>query len=59
MVSYSYANFRSAQVKSPTCALDERIKRSMDEVQRSAERPIDEYTNYMTMYAISNCVFNF
>ncbi|VDL76326.1 unnamed protein product [Nippostrongylus brasiliensis] len=31
------------------CALNDRVKREMEKVQRSAEVPADVYTNYMTM----------
>lgn len=44
---------RGAESASHGCGLDDRIKRDMEAIQRSAEKPNDEYTNYMTMHGRS------
>ncbi|KAK6729782.1 hypothetical protein RB195_006685 [Necator americanus] len=35
------------------CGLNDRVKREMERIQRSAEMPSDVYTNYMTMHGRS------
>lgn len=40
--------FRSSEA-THGCGLDDEVRKEMNRIQRSAERPDDEYTNYMTM----------